>query len=51
MQDYERAKNENDIVSISDMLPYISEQVRSFLSLREVGQIRVAKTPYKRGRR
>lgn len=51
IEDYERAKNNNDIDSISAMLPYISEQVRSFLSLREVGQIRVAKIPYKRGQR
>lgn len=48
MQDYERAKFEGKISTIMTMMPNISEKARSYLSLRDVGQIRVAKQPYQR---
>lgn len=45
---YINAKAQKDIKLIKKMIPFISEEVRAYLSLREVGQIRQAKTPYKR---
>jgi len=48
IDDFLKAKNTKNTKFIKQIIPFISEDIRQHLSLREVGQIRQAKTPYKR---
>lgn len=49
LEDYNTAKALLRINDLKKMIPFLPESFRSLLSLREVGEIRVAKQPYQRG--
>ncbi len=50
-RDYAAAIEERDYLTIRKMIPFISEEARTFIPVRGISSIRTAKTQYKRGRR